>query len=769
MSPSYSPGLVVVLVFLILPAARASDEANDATGSPLPSYPRGDIRNCPTHQLQDSSIPLHRMDALPGLGFDNLRNIDTGMVYERSFSECSISSDGTYLLPDGIYLIPILQSEVDSYASIYDHFNDWKSQTSTSINLDFSYSGFSKISGKFSADFQNTKEKMTNTKSKAVQIGLKYHLYSVHINPDAKLNEQFKSRLLDIAANIQNNNTKLAHYFTELLVRDYGTHVVTSVDAGASLSQTSFVYSSFIGESMENKVKVAASASASFFGSFKISASVTHTSDTSSVDNLHQSTTHAHTTAIGGPPLRFGNFTLSEWEDNILDHLVPIDRSGQPLYTAISSANVPELPDFLLDEVLIYVYKAIQKYYKVNTHYGCTDPTSPGFNFQANINDDSCDKTHQNYTFGGIYQICSNTVEDVHNVCGDFGAEQTNPLTGGPSCPAGYTDVLLHTGSLIKAYPQSVCHQHCSWWSCHNDCHSISVAHSATYEAHWCAHNPEQRVPADQGYLFGGVYTSKSLNPVTGAKTCPMFFYPLHFGEDIEVCVSNDAQGFSMSLPFGGFDSCTSGNALAASGSQFESSIYPHACPTKFSQFLVTIDEGCIINYCSYLPSFKTQPPKLPPYNIKAGLSAANTSNTLVIQGPSGKVWMKSDNGTWQRYTGDQYTAQQYLITMSMSDLIPANNTTVPQAIAAAVGGRQSHGMGREEVAGIVIGTFIGTLIFVGVVIAVGSGVFKVRKRHLSNKKGSYREALGNNNNYSSINIAHQEVIDFEESVAANI
>ena len=161
--------------------------------------------------------------------------------------------------------------------------------------------------------------------------------------------------------------------------------------------------------------------------------------------------------------------------------------------------------------------------------------------------------------------------------------------------------------------------------------------------------------------MFGGVYTSKSSNPITGARKCPMFFYPLHFGEDIEVCIGNDAEGFSNSLPFGGFYSCMSGNALAASSNQFSSSIYPQSCPTKYNQFLVTIDEGCIINYCSRLPaSYMTVPPKLPPYNIKAGLSSSNITNTLVIQGPNGQIWLKGNDGTWQKYTDGQYTARQY-------------------------------------------------------------------------------------------------------------
>ena len=43
-----------------------------------------------------------------------------------------------------------------------------------------------------------------------------------------------------------------------------------------------------------------------------------------------------------------GNFTLTDWENGVLDHLVAIDRSGVPLYSVINTNNVPELPDSTL-------------------------------------------------------------------------------------------------------------------------------------------------------------------------------------------------------------------------------------------------------------------------------------------------------------------------------------------------------------------------------------------------------------------------------------
>ena len=81
--------------------------------------------------------------------------------------------------------------------------------------------------------------------------------YTLKLNPDAQLHHVFVFHLLDIVANILDNNTASAHYLSELLVRDYGTHYIYSMDAGAK--------SDFIKEvnitSHSNDYKVAASIS----------------------------------------------------------------------------------------------------------------------------------------------------------------------------------------------------------------------------------------------------------------------------------------------------------------------------------------------------------------------------------------------------------------------------------------------------------------------------------------------------------------------------
>ena len=62
----------------------------------------------------------------------------------------------------------------------------------------------------------------------------------MQLQPDSPLHPVFRKRVLAIAGALQLNHTagiKQARYLSQLLVRDFGTHVVTKAYAGASLEQ----------------------------------------------------------------------------------------------------------------------------------------------------------------------------------------------------------------------------------------------------------------------------------------------------------------------------------------------------------------------------------------------------------------------------------------------------------------------------------------------------------------------------------------------------
>ena len=61
--------------------------------------------------------------------------------------------------------------------------------------------------------------------------------YTAKTQPDFAVDDALKARLRKIAAHIEMNRTALATYESQLVVRDFGTHVITSVDIGAAMVQ----------------------------------------------------------------------------------------------------------------------------------------------------------------------------------------------------------------------------------------------------------------------------------------------------------------------------------------------------------------------------------------------------------------------------------------------------------------------------------------------------------------------------------------------------
>ena len=211
--------LVALLLLLVCSGNIFAQTENASDVDVLYAYSIGDVRNCPSYQPTDVSAPLYRMAVLPGLGFDNLRNLEKGQVYNYNFSTCKISSDGRYLLPDNVFLIPRQRSNVEVFAEFFDHWDDYKSMTSASINVEASSNYYAQINAKFSSDYMSTKTRQVKENSKTTRVQIRYNLYTVKIQPDAMLHPTFKTRLFDIAASQQNNDTELANYLAELLVQ----------------------------------------------------------------------------------------------------------------------------------------------------------------------------------------------------------------------------------------------------------------------------------------------------------------------------------------------------------------------------------------------------------------------------------------------------------------------------------------------------------------------------------------------------------------------
>ena len=624
---------------------------------------------------------------VPGIGWDNLRNIETGLLTSFSYSQCKVTYDRKYLIPDETFAIPIKTSLIERQAELFEHWDSYKSVTSRSINSEIDLFGM--IGGKFSSEYQRVKSKQYTEKSVTMRVELRHRFYAIKQLPDVPLHPGFKSRLLEVLSLIKSNDTESAEYVAQVVVRDYGTHCLTSIDAGAVLIKEDNLKSTIMSEYKGHADSLSTAAGVDLYSMLKLKASAgfSNYNGQSYLDAYRKRRTSSRLYTYGGPPFRLG-MNLSDWEDRLMNNLVATDRSGRPIHTLITAQSmlpeVIEVADVYLLQNMIR--DAVSQYYDYNTHIGCTNPKAPNFDYQANDGTaELCKEPSSNHTFGGVFQKCTG---NAHSVCGSL--IQKNPLTGGYSCPKGFRAHLLQLGWERRNRMRQVCHKKkkCTFFifNCHyvDVCSSVPYQEVAKIESFWCAPVQHTQTRKVRGYMFGGLYSNDIQNPITRARSCPTHFIPLRLGSHAKVCVSEDYElGHQFSLPFGGFFSCVGGNALAGNGSREflnNPKDWPMRCPGGFTQHLALTEKSCRINYCvkagSLLRAADLQL-VLPPFDPKPLLRPNSTANLFTLNITAGRTAIRAGavpiantNTRIQTHTGSQgggASHLQPLVTMVMA------------------------------------------------------------------------------------------------------
>nr|XP_004667642.2 macrophage-expressed gene 1 protein-like [Jaculus jaculus] len=588
----------------------------------------------------NDALKLPILEVLPGGGWDNLRNIDMGRVLELTYTNCRTTEDGQYIIPDEVFTIPQKQTNLEMNSEILESWVNYQSTTSFSINMDLSL--YSKVNGKFSPEFQRMKTIQVKDQAVTSRVQVRNLLYIVKTSPASELSLGFKKELIEICSHLENNNVRMANYLAELLVLNYGTHVITSLDAGAVLVQEDYIRSSFFKDSKSSHASVTASAGVTFSTVVNFQLDQDYKSQNDLTKSYLANRTNSRVQSIGGVPF-YPGITFQVWQEGITNHLVAIDRVGLPLHFFIKPDKLPGVPSPLVEKLSKTVESAVRQYYNFNTYPGCTNVDSPNFNFQANTDDGSCDGKTNNFTFGGVYQECTQLSESDVDLCQNL--EQKNLLTGNLSCPSGYSPVHLLTQNHEEGFNRLECKKKCTLKIfCKTVCKDVFRVAKAEFRAFWCV--PNGSVSENSGLLFGGVFSSKSVNPVTNAQSCPAGYIPLSLFESLKVCASLDYElGYKFSVPFGGFFSCSVGNPLvksAISGDLGQPAL--QKCPGGFSQQLALISDGCQVSYCVKSGIFtrgSLHPVRLPPYTQPPLMSQAANDADMVTNSESVRSWVK--------------------------------------------------------------------------------------------------------------------------------
>lgn len=498
---------------------------------------------------------------------------------------------------------------------------------------------------------------------------MRNHIYTVKAYPDFTLDVRFAQQVQAIAEAIENNQTRSAEYLSEKMVLDYGTHVITSIEAGATLVQEDYLSSKFVSDTVTERSSITAQAGLNFFDKVKFDISSQSTKESSLLRAYQSNITYSITTSHGGGTPFYPGITLQKWQESTRNNLVAVDRFGFPLHYFITTNSLPDLPQPTVNKAALSVSQAIERYYKVNTRPGCVNVSSENFNFQANVDDSSCKGPATNLSFGGVYQECEQLTPDADPLCRALA--QKNPDTGAFSCRSPYTPTLLRSVVRQQQYTSMDCYDqkyHCGIFGlrhCHRKiCQDNYHVRSARVNTYWCSVNNGQ-TSQYSGYLFGGIYSSSIINPLTSAKSCPQNFIALKFLSDGQViCVSKDYEaGARFSVPFGGLFSCQSNNPLAKS---------ERRCPPEFSQHLAAVSDGCEILYCVQSGLFtggQLLPVHLPPFTNPPLINTQFT-NTVVVMTDSDKNWIKiGATRIWKAATLEEIREMQHNLELDQGQM----------------------------------------------------------------------------------------------------
>lgn len=179
-------------------------------------------------------------------------------------------------------------------------------------------------------------------------------LYTVQAQPDFTLDGRFVHQAEEIADAIENK----AVHLSEKMVLGYGNHVITSIDAGASLVQEDYLSANYV--STTDKFSVKALAGLNFFEKLKFDIDSKAAQETS--DSLSYQAT--------SPTSWWGTLLPGHHSAEIAGehHEQPgRHRPVVALHYFLNWLTLPDPPEPTVGKLSLFVSEAIHRHYTINT------------------------------------------------------------------------------------------------------------------------------------------------------------------------------------------------------------------------------------------------------------------------------------------------------------------------------------------------------------------------------------------------------------------
>uniref|UniRef100_T1JLV4 MACPF domain-containing protein n=1 Tax=Strigamia maritima TaxID=126957 RepID=T1JLV4_STRMM len=412
-----------------------------------------------------SSIPT--FNHVLGFGWDALTNKNTNQTLHLTYSQCKVTNDGRYLIPDETVDLSKTTTETQVLNNLIEYWLNYSPITARG------YEKWPQNAGSLyftlSHDYLELKKYQSHLAAFTSRSQVRRLTYRIAVKPNVKLSTHLKTRLLEVIKDLSLNHTKKVEYLVHTIVNDYGTHYTKSVDIGAVFVKDDHLHMRFFYDSSDCKnLSILASSNGSLYFDYyytefqqllKPSMRWLQQYDGHYYRYCYaeykKTRVHTEIQIIGGAGGQTG------WLKRSTENMVTIDRSGDLLTRLITSSQFPRATSSVLSELRIMLETVIQACFNANRHPGCVHLKALNYDYFANqVDDQSCKYITHEYAFGGF----SKTVVPAGIVKLLFFIK--NSLTDDFDCPHGFQSVNLYSKSMPYTYEKEVCTGILFWKKC---------------------------------------------------------------------------------------------------------------------------------------------------------------------------------------------------------------------------------------------------------------------------------------------------------------